>query len=55
VPSLTFKDLHSFHKTEIKQPQRSILIIGKKENLNSAVLKPYGNIQFLDLKTLYGY
>lgn len=55
VPKITFREILYFHKSQIKTSQRSVLVIGKKEHINPTVLKPYGKIQFLDLKTLYGY
>ena len=55
LPALQFSDLLQFHRQEVKTKPRSLLLIGKKEFLKESVLKPYGTLEFIDLKTLYGY
>ena len=53
--TLTFNDILSFQEKNIKNKPLTVLILGKKENLNMDVLSKYGKVIFLTLKDVFGY
>jgi predicted Zn-dependent peptidase len=55
VPSMTFADLETFHKAHFGGKKLTILVLGKKENLNLTVLEKYGKVTPLTLTEVFGY
>lgn len=55
VKNLTFDDVKKFQEENIKGKPKTVIVIGKKENLNNDVLQKYGPVKYLTLKELYGY
>ena len=55
IPNITIDDLKSFQEKFIKNKPKTILVIGKKENLDLKVLENYGSVQFLSLEDIFGY
>ena len=55
VPKLTLDDVKKFDQQFIKNQTFTILVLGKKENLDLQVLKKYGKVNFLELKDVFGY
>ena len=48
-------DLQKFHKLNISNKNRSILVLGSLENIDLNILKQYGRIEHLSLKKIFGY
>lgn len=55
VKTFTFADVKKFQEAKIKGKSKTVLILGKKENLNEAVLKKYGEVKYLTLKDVFGF
>ena len=55
LPQLTMADVAAFQQKNIKDRKYSLLVLGKKENLNLPVLEKYGKIKFLTLEEIFGY
>lgn len=55
VKNLSFEDISNFQKQNIRDKPRTILVLGKKENLDLKVLEQYGNVKFLTLSEIFGY
>lgn len=55
VPMITFEELKSFEENHIKNKKYTILVIGKKENLDIKTLGKYGSVKFLELEEIFGY
>jgi predicted Zn-dependent peptidase len=55
VPMITFEELKSFEENHIKDKKYTILVIGKKENLDIKTLEKYGSVKFLELEEIFGY
>ncbi len=55
VNTMTFADVKAFQDAKIKSKPESILILGKKENLDIKTLEKYGTIKYLTLKDVFGY
>jgi predicted Zn-dependent peptidase len=55
VQNYTFADIKSFQEKNIKNKPTTILILGKKDQLDLNVLKNYGNVKFLSLEEVFGY
>lgn len=55
VQSYTFDDIKKFHEQQIKSKTATVLVLGKKENLNLNVLGHYGEVKFLNLSEIFGY
>jgi predicted Zn-dependent peptidase len=55
VPMITFEELKSFEENHIKNKKYTILVIGKKENLDIKTLEKYGTVKFLELEEIFGY
>lgn len=55
VQNYTFSDIKNFQEQTIKKKDRTILVLGKKENLDLKVLEKYGNVKFLTLEEVFGY
>lgn len=52
---MNFSDLEKFHNSEFKGKSYAYCIVGSKERVKTADLANYGEVQELDLKTLFGY
>lgn len=50
-----YEDVKKFHAENIKGKNMTVLVIGKKDNLNMKVLEKYGPVKFLTLKEIFGY
>jgi predicted Zn-dependent peptidase len=55
VQSMTFADVQKFQQTYVKNVPLSLLIVGKKELLDSKTLEKYGQVKYLTLKDIFGY
>lgn len=55
VNTFKFEDINKFQQENIKGKNRTILVVGKKENLNMKVLEKYGPVKVLTLKDVFGY
>ncbi len=55
VPSMTFKEIKSFQVQHIRDKKYTIVVLGKKENLDIKTLEKYGKVTFLTLEDVFGY
>jgi predicted Zn-dependent peptidase len=55
VPGMNMSDLKDFQSKLIKNRKYCILVLGKKDKLDITTLQKYGKIEYLDLKTIFGY
>jgi predicted Zn-dependent peptidase len=55
VPKMTLPDIKAFEEAHLKNKQYTILVVGKKENLDMQTLEKYGKINVLTLKDIFGY
>ncbi|MDQ3046620.1 MAG: insulinase family protein [Bacteroidota bacterium] len=55
IPTLTFADIKSFEETHLKNKKYTVLVLGKKENLDMKTLEKYGKVSFLSLEDIFGY
>jgi len=55
VPAMTFADLKIFGDKYLKGKNFNIMVLGKKNELDVKTLESYGNINYLDLKDVFGY
>src|SRR6478609_6848955 len=55
VQNYTFADIKTFQEQTIKNKPRTVLVLGKKENLDMKVLEKYGTVKFLTLEEVFGY
>ncbi len=55
VPKMKFADLKTFQETYIKSKNFTIMVLGKKSEMDRNTLSSYGPVQDLDLKTVFGY
>jgi predicted Zn-dependent peptidase len=55
VQKMTYDDILTFQNTIVKNKPRTILVLGKKENLDLKVLEQYGAVKFLSLEEIFGY
>lgn len=55
VPDLTLPEVKAFEQIHLKNKQYTVLVIGKKENLDMKTLEKYGKITFLSLQDVFGY
>lgn len=55
VPGITFQQLRAFEETHVKNKKYTILLIGKKENLDLPTLEKHGKVTFLTLEEVFGY
>lgn len=55
VQSFTFDDINKFHAQTIKGKACTVLVLGKKDNLDKKVLEKYGTVKVLSLKEIFGY
>lgn len=55
VNTFKYEDVKKFHADNIKGKKLTVLVIGKKENLDMKVLEKYGKVKELTLPELFGY
>ncbi len=55
IQTYKFEDIQKFQKETIKGKPTTVLVLGKKENLDLKVLEKYGTVKFLTLKEVFGY
>jgi predicted Zn-dependent peptidase len=55
VPGMKFADLLSFQQKYLKDKKYTILVIGKKSDLDVETLGKYGKIEYLKLEDIFGY
>ncbi|MFT3920354.1 M16 family metallopeptidase [Cloacibacterium sp.] len=55
IETLTINDLDRFYNSEIKPVKYSVVLIGKRENLNFEAVKGLGDLQELTLENVFGY
>jgi predicted Zn-dependent peptidase len=55
VPGMKFADLLTFQQKYLKDKKYTILVIGKKDDLDKKTLEKYGKIEYLKLEDIFGY
>jgi predicted Zn-dependent peptidase len=55
VQKYQYPDIARFHEQHVKGRPLTVLVLGKKEQLDLKTLEKYGNVKFLDLKEVFGY
>ena len=55
VPKMNFADLKAFQEKYIKGKNFTIMVLGKKAEMDEKSLSTYGQVNTLDLKTVFGY
>lgn len=55
VPNMKFADLLAFQQKYLKDKKYTILVIGKKADLDTKTLEKYGKIEYLKLEDIFGY
>jgi hypothetical protein len=55
VTAMTFTDVKAFQDAKIKNKPMTILVLGKKDNLDIKTLEKYGTVKYLTLKDIFGY
>ena len=55
IPAMDINAIKTFQDAKIKNKPTSIVILGKKENLNEDILKKYGTVKYLTLQEVFGY
>jgi predicted Zn-dependent peptidase len=55
VPKMTFADLKAFQQKLIKDKKFTIMVLGKKADLDMNTLSTYGKVTSLELKDVFGY
>jgi predicted Zn-dependent peptidase len=55
VQTMTFDDVQKFQQQYVKTLPLSLMIVGKKDLLDSKVLQKYGQVKYLTLKEVFGY
>jgi len=55
VQNYTFEDVRAFQEKNIRNKPRTILVLGKKGELDMKVLEQYGTVKFLTLQDVFGY
>ncbi|MEI6764057.1 MAG: insulinase family protein [Bacteroidota bacterium] len=55
VPNFTFGDLQTFQQKYMKDKKYTILVLGKKDQIDTKTLEKYGKITYLSLKDIFGY
>ncbi len=55
VPTMQFSELKQFQETHLKNKNFTILVLGKKKDLDISTLEKYGKIQYLKLEDIFGY
>ncbi len=55
LSELTFDDVKKFQTETISNKPTTIVMIGKKENIDTKVIEKYGPVQFITLKDIFGF
>lgn len=55
VPELTFTDIKKFQEDYVSDQARTIMILGKKDELDKKMLKKYGKVKKVKMKDIFGY
>lgn len=55
VPTMTLADIRNFQQTYVKGKPYTVLVLGKKDNLDLKTLGQYGTVKFLTMKDVFGY
>lgn len=55
VPELSFEDIKSFQEEYISNKPRTIVILGRKDELDKKMLKKYGKVKKVKMKEIFGY
>jgi len=55
VQTMKFDDVQKFQQTYVKPLPLSLLIVGKKELLDTKIIEKYGQVKYLTLKEVFGY
>lgn len=55
VQNYNYNDIKTFHEQNIKGKPTTVLVLGKKDNLDLKVLEKYGTVKFLTLRDVFGY
>ena len=55
LPQLKMSDVEAFQQKNIMNKNYTLLVLGKKENLNLEILEKYGKVKFLTLEEIFGY
>ena len=55
VGDITLEELSLFQRANIANENYVVLVLGDKNKLDLEVLKQYGEIEYLDMKTIFGY
>ncbi len=55
VQNYNFEDVKKFHEQNIKNKPTTVLVLGKKDNLDLKALEKYGPVKFLTLQEVFGY
>jgi predicted Zn-dependent peptidase len=55
VPDMKIADLLAFQQKYLKDKKYTILVVGKKKDLDLKTLAKYGKVEFLKLEDIFGY
>jgi predicted Zn-dependent peptidase len=55
LPSLNFDEIKKFQSENISNKPTTIVVVAKKENIDTKVLEKYGTIKFVTLKEIFGF
>jgi predicted Zn-dependent peptidase len=55
IPTMTFAEIKAFEVQHYKSKKFTIVVLGKKENLDLKTLEKYGKVSFLTLEEIFGY
>jgi len=55
IQTYKFEDIQKFQQENIKGKPTTILVLGKKDNLDLKILEKYGTVKFLTIKEVFGY
>jgi len=55
LPALTYANIQAFHKQHFQRKKYTTILVGNKDNINPSSLLKYGKVEWLDLKTVFGY
>ncbi|MGZ3883714.1 MAG: M16 family metallopeptidase [Bacteroidia bacterium] len=53
--TMTYDDIKKFQENYIKGKPRTVLVLGKKDALDTKVLEKYGSIKYLTLTDIFGF
>jgi predicted Zn-dependent peptidase len=55
VPNMTMADLKKFQESFVKNKAYTVLVVGKKKDLDMKILGNYGKVTILKLEDIFGY